>query len=128
MSTLNPINAADLKRKLEAGEAVLVDIREPNEHAQEHIVEARLAPLSGFDPEALADCRDKIGVFHCKSGMRTRTNAAGAEVPGYVKKVNHPGLPARPFMGLSQDDGEAIERLAVAWLELDEIGPGGAPA
>ncbi|KAF1692754.1 hypothetical protein CSC62_14060 [Pseudoxanthomonas jiangsuensis] len=61
-------------------------------------------------------------------GMRTRTNAAGAEVPGYVKKVNHPGLPARPFMGLSQADGEAIERLAVAWLELDEIGPGGAPA
>lgn len=85
MSTLNPINAADLKRKLEAGEAVLVDIREPNEHAQEHIAEARLAPLSGFDPEALADCRDKIGVFHCKSGMRTRTNAAKLAACGFVE-------------------------------------------
>ncbi len=85
MSTLNPINAAELKRKLETGDAVLIDIREPNEHAQEHIAEARLAPLSSFDPQALADCRDKIGVFHCKSGMRTRTNSARLAACGFTQ-------------------------------------------
>lgn len=85
MSTLNPITAADLKRKLDAGEAVLVDIREPNEHAQEHIAAARLVPLSSFDPQALADCRDKIGVFHCKSGMRTRNNAARLASCGFTQ-------------------------------------------
>jgi len=85
LRTLNPINAAELKRKLETGDAVLIDIREPNEHALEHIVEARLAPLSSFDPQALADCRDKVGVFHCKSGMRTRTNSARLAACGFTQ-------------------------------------------
>lgn len=31
--------------------------------------------------------------------------------------VNHPGLPARPFIGLSTDDEEWIGRLVVAYLE-----------
>ena len=39
--------------------------------------------------------------------------------PGPRSKVNHPGLPARPFMGVSAEDDAAIERLAVAWLELE---------
>lgn len=51
-------------------------------------------------------------------GMRTRTSKAGKEVPGYVTKVNHPGLPARPFMGLSAEDAEQIDGLAIAWLDL----------
>lgn len=42
--------------------------------------------------------------------------------PGPRGKVNHPGLPARPFMGISQTDAEGIERLSVAWLELGEEG------
>ena len=50
-------------------------------------------------------------------GMRTRTGKNGAEVPGYVKKVNHPGLPARPFVGLSQEDELAIDDLVAAWLD-----------
>ena len=53
-------------------------------------------------------------------GMGTRTNKAGVEKPAFVKRVHHPGLPARPFMGVSAADDAAIERLAVAWLELDE--------
>lgn len=51
-------------------------------------------------------------------GMQTRTSKSGKEGPALVKKVNHPGLPARPFLGVSEGDAEAIERLAVAWLEL----------
>lgn len=38
--------------------------------------------------------------------------------PGPRKKVNHPGLPARPFIGLSAEDERTIERLAEAWLDL----------
>jgi len=45
-----------------------------------------------------------------------------------VAKVNHPGLPARPFMGLSAEDEQSIERLAVAWLELDADPAGLTPA
>lgn len=52
-------------------------------------------------------------------GMQMRTSKSGKEGPAFVRKVNHPGLPARPFMGVSEEDGNAIEQLAVAWLELD---------
>lgn len=39
--------------------------------------------------------------------------------PGPRGKVHHPGLPARPFMGISVEDDASITALAVAWLELD---------
>lgn len=38
--------------------------------------------------------------------------------PGPRGKVNHPGLPARPFMGLGADDEQLIDELAIAWLDL----------
>lgn len=38
--------------------------------------------------------------------------------PGPRKKVNHPGLIARPFLGVSDGDGQLIEQLAIAWLDL----------
>ncbi|MCR6661835.1 MAG: phage virion morphogenesis protein [Luteimonas sp.] len=43
---------------------------------------------------------------------------AWAGGPGPRGKVNHPGLPARPFMGASEDDLQTAEALAVAWLDL----------
>lgn len=45
--------------------------------------------------------------------------------PGPRQKVNHPGLPAREFMGLSAEDGEKIDALAIAWLDLDAAGSAG---
>lgn len=33
--------------------------------------------------------------------------------------INHPGLPARPMLGLSTDDHDMIARLAAAYLEMD---------
>ncbi len=76
MSMLKPISAADLKRKLDAGEAILIDVRETDEHAREHIIGARLAPLSAIDAHDFDRDHDKVAVFHCRSGMRTQTNAA----------------------------------------------------
>ena len=68
---LRQINAAAAKTMLDRGDAVLIDVREPDEHARERIEGARLAPLSRFDQEALATERSKIAVFHCNSGNRT---------------------------------------------------------
>lgn len=33
-------------------------------------------------------------------------------------RVNHPGLPPRPFIGLSAEDEQTIDALAIAWLDL----------
>jgi rhodanese-related sulfurtransferase len=65
-----------LKKRLDEGSAVLIDIREPHEHAREHIPGARLAPLSRFGAEDFSALRDKIAVFHCHSGGRTGANGA----------------------------------------------------
>lgn len=34
-----------------------------------------------------------------------------------VRKVNHPGLPARPFIGVSDEDRKAIGDIAAAYLD-----------
>jgi rhodanese-related sulfurtransferase len=68
---LRQINAENAKTLLDRGEAVLLDVREPDEHAREWIEGARPAPLSRFEPQAFASERSKIAVFHCNSGNRT---------------------------------------------------------
>ena len=52
------------------GEAVLVDVREPQEWAQARIPGAVLLPLSGFDPALVEVPPGKKLVFHCRSGVR----------------------------------------------------------
>lgn len=64
-----------LKRRLDDGTAVLVDLREPDEYAREHIPGARLVPLSAFDTHDFSRDHDKAIVFHCRSGNRTTLNA-----------------------------------------------------
>jgi rhodanese-related sulfurtransferase len=63
----------DVHAWLRAGECVLIDVREPDEHARERIPGSRLLPLSRFDPrQAAAWARpgQKI-VLHCRSGRRS---------------------------------------------------------
>lgn len=83
MTSLNPISATDLKRRLDAGDAVLIDVRETDEHAREHILGARLAPLSAIDTHDFDRDHGKAAVFHCRSGMRTQANAAKLIARGF---------------------------------------------
>ena len=55
----------------EAGKAVVIDIREADEYAREHIPGAHLVPLSGFDAADFPRERAKTAVFCCASGART---------------------------------------------------------
>jgi rhodanese-related sulfurtransferase len=71
--SLPTIDAAGARRLLDQG-AVLVDIREADEHARERVPGARHNPLSRLAPvEAPAG---KAVIFHCRSGARTSANAA----------------------------------------------------
>jgi rhodanese-related sulfurtransferase len=83
MTRLNPIGPVELKQRLDSGQAVLIDIREGDEHAREHIIGARLAPLSAIDTHDFDRDHGKIAVFHCKSGMRTQANAATLLARGF---------------------------------------------
>jgi rhodanese-related sulfurtransferase len=68
---LKPIDAQTLYKWLADGEAVLVDVREPVEHAGEHIPGAHLLPLSKFDPVQVPQEPGKKLVLHCLTGNRS---------------------------------------------------------
>ena len=72
---LKSIDALSLKKRLDEGKAVLIDVREAHEHAREHIEGSRLAPLSRFQLEDFSAHRDQTAVFYCHSGGRTGFNA-----------------------------------------------------
>ena len=74
----------EAKRRLEAGTAVLIDIREPAEYARENIAEARLVPLSVFGPDKFVQERAAATsiIFHCQSGNRTCMNFDKLEAAG----------------------------------------------
>ena len=65
----------DVKRKLEAGEIRLVDIREPDEVESLRIEGAEIAPLSVIRWQDFRPVTDKPVVFTCNSGRRTKNNS-----------------------------------------------------
>ncbi|MDX2131281.1 MAG: rhodanese-like domain-containing protein [Planctomycetota bacterium] len=63
----------EVRRWLQSGECVLLDVREADEHARERIAGAKLLPLSKFDPAHAASmvrAGQKL-VVHCRSGRRS---------------------------------------------------------
>lgn len=72
--SLRTIKPSEARRLLDSG-AILIDIREPDEHAREKIPGARHMPLSKLDETDLAVHQGKPVIFHCKSGARTQANA-----------------------------------------------------
>jgi rhodanese-related sulfurtransferase len=71
LKTISPDEAAALVRD----GAVLIDIREAAEHANENIPGARLHALSQIDAKHPAREGDTVLIYHCKSGARTQMNA-----------------------------------------------------
>lgn len=80
--------AHEVKRWVEAGEVVLIDVREANENVAEAIPGALNLPLSSFDPAQLpAVPAGKRLVFHCRSGVRCGTAAERAVAMGYGGEI-----------------------------------------
>jgi rhodanese-related sulfurtransferase len=71
--SLPALSPTEAKRLVDQG-AVLVDIRDPDEHARERVPGARNHPLSQLDSASFPETA--VVIFHCRSGMRTMTNVA----------------------------------------------------
>lgn len=65
------ITAPELQALLAAGAVTLVDVREPDEFAAEHIRGAINQPLSRFDPAALPRAHGATVVLQCAGGKRS---------------------------------------------------------
>lgn len=69
LKRISPAEAAEL---LQDQQALLVDVREPDEHARERIPGAICLPLSSWDNSEVVS--DRL-IFHCRSGARTNSNS-----------------------------------------------------
>lgn len=85
--TLPAISPAAARRLIDDG-AVLIDIREPDEHTRERVPGALNRPLSRLDRLPDEPSAPNAVVFHCRSGARTTANAprlaAAAGCQAYV--------------------------------------------
>src|SRR3546814_11455056 len=83
--TMTSVTPAEAQRMIQDG-AKLIDIRDPDEHAREHIPGADNVPLAEIDRLQAGNCPV---VFHCRSGARTGANAArlvaATRAPCYVQ-------------------------------------------
>lgn len=118
---IKSIDALSVKKRLGDGDTILIDIREPHEHAREHIEGARLAPLSKLHAENFGDVQDKTAVFHCHSGGRTGSNAKLLTSKGFRDAYHLSGgivawkaasLPTRT----GRNDAAAPPRKRFGWL------------
>jgi rhodanese-related sulfurtransferase len=101
MSAVQPISPERAAALIRDG-AVLIDIRETDEHARERIPGARHHALSRIDAENPARPGDEVLVFHCRSGARTSANAPhlAAAAAGCKAYVLDGGLDAWKKAGL----------------------------
>ncbi len=108
LQTVSPTAAAELIRQ----GAVLVDIREADEHARESIPGSRHHALSGIDGTSVGTGKDVL-IFHCRSGARTKGNSArlAAAAPACRTYVLEGGLDAWKKAGLpvSLDRSQPID-------------------
>lgn len=72
-TSCNEVDVTTASQWINAGHAVLVDVREPAEHASSHIPQATLMPLSRIKSESLASPphRSRKLIVHCQAGGRS---------------------------------------------------------
>ena len=99
--TIKTITPADALRAINAG-AVLIDIRDADEYAREKIPGAINIPLARINA---LPASDHPVVFHCRSGMRTASNAALLEsaAGGAPCHILDGGIDAWRAAGLATD-------------------------
>ena len=68
LSDIEPRDARDLHA---SGACIIVDVREPDEHARERIAGSKSVPLSSLTAASIAALGSKSVVVHCKSGRRS---------------------------------------------------------
>ena len=69
--SVETIEAADLAALIEAGEAIVIDVRTPEEFAAGRLPGALNAPVETFDPAAIPMEDGRETILYCRSGKRS---------------------------------------------------------
>ncbi len=85
------ITPSQLKSALDRKTCCLIDVREPVEHAEEHIAEARLIPLGKLERHASEIPAGQPVVVMCRSGRRGEQALAKLKALGFEQVQNLEG-------------------------------------
>jgi len=82
------VSPQDVKAQLDAGEAILIDVREPNEYEDERVPGAFLMPLNLFNPAQFKAPTGTRVILMCQLGGRS-TQAAEQLMSTGTETVHH---------------------------------------
>lgn len=87
------VSATDAVQLINRHDAVIVDIREPNEYAVSHIINSRNVPLKELDSRVkeLARFKEKPVIVTCDTGNRSRGGVAALKKLGFTQVYNLTG-------------------------------------
>lgn len=85
------LEPAEVEALVRAGSAVLVDVREPHEFAEERIDGALSLPMSEFEVEALPQTPGKTTILMCLGGLRSAAVAEMLLDGGYTEAIHLKG-------------------------------------
>jgi rhodanese-related sulfurtransferase len=85
MTEINRVDARTLKFWLDSNQAIIIDVREPDEYKEGYIKGAVNIPLSQILTEIdhVDGCRDKKIVMQCKTGVRSMVACQNLKKDGF---------------------------------------------
>lgn len=82
------LSPGEVKAHMDAGDAYIVDVREPNEYAEARLADTKLVPLSTFDASEITPPPGKMLILHCRSARRCGIAAEHLLSQGYSGKIH----------------------------------------
>lgn len=96
---IEKIDAGTAIRLLDAGKAVAVDVREPDEYAVGHIPGAKLLPLGEVNSRAAEVLSEKEATWlvYCRTGRRSAEAVQKLDALGYSNLYDLGGILSWPY-------------------------------
>ena len=94
------ISQEEAKEMMDAGDAVVLDVREQSEYDEGHIPGAVLLPVGSIDEDTAAAVipeKSAMVLVYCRSGNRSKTAAAALAELGYTDVYEFGGINTWPY-------------------------------
>ena len=94
------ISQEEAKEMMDAGDAVVLDVREQSEYDEGHIPGAVLLPVGSIDGDTAAAVipeKSATVLVYCRSGNRSKTAAAALAELGYTDVYEFGGINTWPY-------------------------------
>ncbi|HIV44098.1 MAG TPA: rhodanese-like domain-containing protein [Candidatus Faecalibacterium avium] len=94
------ISQEEARERMEAGDVIVLDVREQEEYDSGHIPGAVLLPLGAIDGESAAEVipeKDAAVLVYCRSGSRSKRAAKALAELGYTGVYEFGGIMTWPY-------------------------------